>query len=77
MDLVTLVSTLGFSEYAGAASAIVAICSVLSTLLSAPDASANSVYKFLYALVNMLAFNVGKAKNADDVAQKLKTSLDK
>lgn len=46
------------------------ICAFVAAFLSAPTENSSKVYKVVYAVVNWLAMNVGKAKNADDVAAK-------
>ena len=47
------------------------VCSFIAAFLSAPSENSSKVYKLIYALVNWLALNVGKAKNADDVNAKI------
>lgn len=46
------------------------VCSFVAAFLAAPTENSSKVYKAVYALVNWLALNVGRAKNADDVERK-------
>ena len=46
------------------------VCAFVAAFLSAPDENSSKVYKVLYSLVNWCGMNLGKAKNADDVAAK-------
>ena len=61
-----------FGSYAGLVLAIMGVCAAVAALLPAPSADSNVVYRVLYKLLNVLAVNVGKAKNADDAAQEKK-----
>ena len=58
-----------FGTYAGLVLSIMGVCAAVAALLPAPTEDSNVVYRALYKLLNVLAVNVGKAKNADDVAQ--------
>lgn len=46
------------------------VCAFVAAFLSAPSENSSKVYKVFYSLVNWCAMNIGKAKNADDVAAK-------
>ena len=46
---------------------IISICAVIASVSPAPDEKSNVFVRFLYTIVNAAAWNVGKAKNADDV----------
>lgn len=48
-------------------SALVAVCALLCTFLSAPTDSSGTFYKGFYTAVQWIALNLGKAKNAQDV----------
>lgn len=41
---------------------------VIATKLKTPAEGSNKVYVFVYHLINLIAMNIGDAKNADDVA---------
>lgn len=49
---------------------VVTLCAALSAVWPRPKDSASPVVRLLYAVVNALGFNAGKARNADDVAAK-------
>lgn len=49
---------------------IVAICAAISAVWPRPQDSANPVVRLLYAVVNAIGVNIGKAQNADDAAAK-------
>ena len=61
-----------FGSYAGLVLAIIGVCAAVSALLPAPTEDSNVVYRWGYKVLNWLAMNVGKAKNADDAAQEKK-----
>ena len=42
-------------------------CAVIAMFTPAPTADSSAFYRAFYAIVNRLAMNVGKAKNADEV----------
>ena len=44
--------------------AAVAICAALATVLPRPTTETNGVYRAFYTVVNFIAFNIGKARNA-------------
>ena len=58
-----------FGTYAGLVLSIMGVCAAVAALLPAPTEDSNVVYKAVYKVLNWLAMNIGKAKNADDVAQ--------
>ena len=61
-----------FGTYAGLVLSIMGVCAAVAALLPAPAEDSNVVYKGVYRVLNWLAMNVGKAKNADDAAQEKK-----
>lgn len=61
-----------FGSYAGLVLAIIGVCAAISALLPAPTEDSNVVYRWVYKVLNWLAMNIGKAKNADDAAQEKK-----
>ncbi len=58
-----------FGTYAGLVLSVMGVCAAVSALLPAPSEGSSVFYRVLYKLFNVLAVNVGRAKNADDVAQ--------
>ena len=48
--------------------AVVALCALITTRLPAPGDNSNAVYRLAYRVIQWVAFNLGKAKNAQDVA---------
>lgn len=63
-----------FGTYAGLVLSIMGVCAAVAALLPAPTEDSNVVYRVLYKALNVLAANVGKAKNADDVAAQKKAA---
>lgn len=61
-----------FGSYAGLVLSIIGVCAAVAALLPAPTEDSNVVYRWVYKVLNWLAMNVGKAKNADDAAQEKK-----
>ena len=49
----------------------VAVCAVIAATLPRPREDAHIVWRWLYALINALGANFGRAINADDKAAKL------
>lgn len=54
-----------FGSYAGLVLSLIGVCAAVAALLPAPSENSGSVYRVLYKLLNVLAANVGRAKNAD------------
>lgn len=46
---------------------------ILAAMLKAPTGNSNPIYVLIYRLINYIAMNVGKAKNADDIKTKTNT----
>ena len=59
-------------SYAGLALSLMGVCAAVAALLPAPSEQSGTAYRVLYKLLNLLAVNVGRAKNADDAAQERK-----
>lgn len=55
-------------SWSGWVTLVVTICAALSAVWPRPKDSASLVLRLLYTVVNAVAFNAGKAKNADDAA---------
>lgn len=70
MDLTFLVDFLNSQTgtFALVLAALGGVCSLLAAFLPAPGEASGKVYRGVYAVVNWIGCNVGKAKNADDVA---------
>ena len=45
--------------------AAIAICAIVATVLPHPAAGATGLYPVIYAVVNFIALNFGKARNTD------------
>lgn len=68
MDLTFLADVLN-SQSGSAALAVAAlggVCALVASFLTAPGPESGPVYKAVYAVINWLGCNVGKAANADD-----------
>ena len=59
-------------SYAGLVLSLMGVCAAVAALLPAPSEESGAVYRVLYRLLNLLAVNVGRARNADDAAQEKK-----
>ena len=57
-------------SFGGAVTLVVSICAAVAAFWSRPADDANIVIRVLYAVVNAVGFNKGKATNADDAAAK-------
>lgn len=45
---------------------LVAVCAAVAVLLPAPKEDSSTVYKAIYRVIQWVALNLGKAKNAQD-----------
>ena len=61
-----------FGSYAGLVLSLMGVCAAVAALLPAPGEKSGAIYRAVYAAPNLLAVNVGKARNADDVAGQAK-----
>ena len=57
-----------FGSYAALALSVMGVCAALAAFLPAPGAGASVFYRVLYRVLNVLAANVGRTRNAVDVA---------
>ena len=57
-------------SWSGLVTLVVTLCAALSAVWPRPAENASGVIRVLYAGVNALGFNAGKARNADDAAAK-------
>jgi hypothetical protein len=48
--------------------AAIAVCAAVAAVLPHPAAGATGMYPAIYAVVNFIAFNFGKARNANATA---------
>ncbi len=53
-----------FGDYAELALSLMGVCAALAAFLPAPDEGSSRLYRFFHKVLNVLAANVGKAKNA-------------
>ena len=61
-----------FGSFAGLALSLMGVCAAVAALLPAPTGTSGTAYRVLYRVLNLLAVNVGRARNADDAAQEKK-----
>jgi hypothetical protein len=65
MDIMTTLAAIpGAAPVLPYITAVIAICAALAAVLPHPAAGTNGVYRAFYAVVNFIAFNIGKARNA-------------
>ena len=61
---------IGGDTLALAASLAGTVCALLATVLPTPDENSNIILRLLYRLIQWVALNFGKAKNAQDTPAK-------
>ncbi len=57
-----------FGSYAGLVLSIMGVCAAVSALLPAPSETSGTLYRVIYRVLNVLAANVGRARNADETS---------
>lgn len=60
--------------FALAVAAVGGVCALICAFLPAPTDASSGLYKVAYKLLNWAGMNLGKAKNADDVAAQTKAA---
>ena len=69
-DLVAELLTCLPDSWGGWVTLAVTVCAAVAAVWSRPADDANVFVRILYAVVNAVGFNAGKARNADDAAAK-------
>lgn len=69
-DIVAVLLTYFPDSWGGWVTLVVTVCAAVAAVWSRPADDANIFVRMLYAVVNAVGFNAGKAKNADDAAAK-------
>ena len=69
LELISQLFSQFFGEYWGvtAFTLLCTICAIAAAFMKAPAESSGAFYRAVYKVVNTLAVNVLKAKNADEV----------
>jgi hypothetical protein len=69
MDIMTSVAAVpGVAPILPYITAVIAVCAAVAAVLPHPAAGATGLYPVIYAAVNFVAFNFGKARNANAAA---------
>ncbi len=61
-----------FGSWGGVVLSLMGVCAAVAALLPAPSEDSGVVYRVLYRALNLLAVNVGRAKNADEATEEKK-----
>ncbi len=69
-DIVAVLLTYFPDSWGGWVTLVVTVCAAVAAVWSRPTDDANIFVRMLYAVVNAVGFNAGKAQNADDAAAK-------
>ena len=69
-DIVAVLLTYFPDSWGGWVTLVVTVCAAVAAVWSRPADDANVFVRILYAVVNAVGFNAGKARNADDAAAK-------
>jgi putative Ca2+/H+ antiporter (TMEM165/GDT1 family) len=71
MDIVTILAAIpNAAPVLPYITAAIAICAALATVLPHPTAETSSAYRAFHAVVNFIAFNIGKARNTESAESK-------
>lgn len=66
MDIMTALAAIpGATHFLPYVASAVALCAAIAVALPRPGAAATGVYPVFYAVVNFVALNFGRARNAD------------
>ena len=69
MDIITSLAAIpGAGPVLPYLTAAIAVCAAVAAVLPHPPAGAAGLYPVIYAVVNFIAFNFGKARNANATA---------
>jgi hypothetical protein len=69
MDLISILGAIpGAAHVLPYVTTIIALCAALAVALPRPGAGATGLYPVLYAMVNFIALNFGRARNSDGSA---------
>lgn len=69
MDLTQLLNEI-LGSWAGVFFAVVGVVAAIATMLPAPVSTSGTTYRIVYNMLNWLAMNFGKAKNADETGKR-------
>lgn len=69
-DIVAVLLTYFPDSWGGWVTLVVTVCAAVAAVWSRPADDGNIFVRMLYAVVNAVGFNAGKAQNADDAAAK-------
>ena len=69
-DIVAVLLTYFPDSWGGWVTLVVTVCAAIAACWPRPSDDANIFVRILYAVVNAVGFNAGKAQNADDAAAK-------
>ena len=71
-DIVAVLLTYLPASWGGWVTLVVTVCAAIAACWPRPSDDANIFVRILYAVVNAIGFNAGKAQNADDAAAQVR-----
>ena len=71
-DIVAVLLTYLPASWGGWVTLVVTVCAAIAACWPRPSDDANIFVRILYAVVNAVGFNAGKAQNADDAAAQVR-----